>query len=183
MMKQSLFKVISCALLIFFTSCVKDLDFDQAQNFEISPTFVASLAYTKLEQTTFVSPTGTEITRITDTSNFFVFENSVTDDLVKIDVDFEIDNPFNRRFTVDFRFLDGGGTETFRLRQVAVPENTLNYKYKEEIDLSVNNSILNSKRIEVILELLPSSDGSIININERKVFTFKSAGTFYFKIN
>lgn len=182
MTKENVLKFIVCLTLVFFTSCVKDLDFDQAKNLEISPTFVVSLAYTKLDQTTFVNASGTEITRITDTSNFFVFENSVTKDLVKIDIDFEIDNPFDRKFTLDFKFLDESGIDVYNVRQIAIPENTMNYKFEEEIDLSIDNSILNSKKIEVILELLPSSDGSVININERKVFSFKSAGTFYFKI-
>ncbi|WP_408031882.1 hypothetical protein [Tenacibaculum xiamenense] len=182
-MKYRIVSIIFFIVAFGLSSCVEDLDFDQADDIELTPTYIGSLIYSNLPQTSLVSPTGVEIGRITDVTRVEIFENSVTDRLKKVDIDFEITNPFNRRFTIDFRFLNQANDETYRIPQIAVGPNVSKYKVKEEIILSENNNILNSTKIEVTLELLPSTDGSIIDINDDKTFILKSAGTFYFGIN
>ena len=169
--------------VFFFFSCVKDIDFNQADDLELTPAYVASLIFTELDQTSFVTPVGTEITRITDITNIEIFEGSMINELEKLILDFEITNSFNRKFTLDFRFLDNNNSETYRIPRILINESVNKFQVKEEIVLATNQNILNSKKIEITLELLPSSDGSIIDINEKKTLIFKSAGTFYLRIN
>lgn len=177
----------SIALYFFaifsFFSCVKDIDFDQADDLELTPTYVASLIFTELDQTSFVTPGGTEITQFRDVTNIEFFNESVSDELEKLVLDFEITNPFDRRFTLDFRFLNDTDTEVYRIPRILINENVTKLQVQEEIVLATNRSILNATKIEITLELLPSSDGSVIDFNEKKTFIFKSAGTFYFRIN
>ncbi|CAM1364106.1 conserved exported hypothetical protein [Tenacibaculum litopenaei] len=183
MTKPFLRVLVLIIMAISTVSCVQELDFDQADSIVLKPTFTASLAFTKLDQTSFVNAAGVEVRTITDKTRFELFENSAADEMEKIDIDFEITNPFNRRFTLDFRFLDDADNETYRLNQLAIAENVKDFKHREEILLTPGASIFGSRKIEVTLTLIPSTDGSIININERKIFTFKSAGTFYFNID
>ncbi len=182
-MRCKIFSIIFCIVVFGLSSCVEDLDFYQVDDIELTPTYIGSLIYSSLPQTSLVSPSGVEVGRITDVTQVEIFKNSVTDRLKKVDIDFEITNPFNRRFTIDFRFLNESNDETYRIPQIAVAPNVSKYKLKEEILLSENNNILNSTKIEVTLELLPSTDGSVVDINDNKTFIFKSAGTFYFGIN
>ncbi|WP_143032225.1 hypothetical protein [Tenacibaculum sp. MAR_2009_124] len=183
-MKCKIVSIVFCIVIfVVLSSCVEDLDFNQADDIELTPTYIGSLIYSNLPQTSLVSPTGIEVSRISDVTRVEIFENSVTDRLKKVDIDFEITNPFDRRFTIDFRFLNQANDETYRIPQIEVNQNVSKYKVKEEIILSDNSAILNSTKIEVTVELLPSADGSIIDINDDKTFIFKSAGTFYFGIN
>ncbi|AZJ33828.1 MULTISPECIES: hypothetical protein [Tenacibaculum] len=164
-------------------SCIKDIDFSQAEDIEITPVIVASLVYANLDQTSLVTPTGIEIARIREVSRLEVFNNEGAEDLNKIELNFEINNPFDRNFKLNFNFLDENNAVTYRVTSINIPKNTQAFNFQEVIDVLSNSSILNSTKIELILELLPSSDGTVIDINEPKKFTFKSAGTLYFKIN
>ncbi|CAL2076441.1 hypothetical protein [Tenacibaculum sp. 190524A02b] len=182
-MRRFLYAFLCCSISLLQLTCVKDLDFDQAKDLEITPTFKIALAHSSIEQTLFVSPSGAEVPSITDQSNFYAFENSITKDLTKIELDFEVKNPFNRRFVIDFRLLDENGGEAYDIPALEIPENAQKFEHKEVIDVVNNPNVLNTKKIEAVFSLLPSTDGSIIDINVRKVFSFKSAGTFYFKID
>ncbi|MEQ3498257.1 hypothetical protein ABMY20_00700 [Tenacibaculum sp. SSH1-16] len=164
-------------------SCIKDIDFSQAEDIEITPVIVASLVYANLDQISLVTPTGIEIARIREVSRLEVFNNEGAEDLNKIELNFEINNPFDRNFKLNFNFLDENNAVTYRVTSINIPKNTQAFNFQEVIDVLSNSSILNSTKIELILELLPSSDGTVIDINEPKKFTFKSAGTLYFKIN
>ncbi|UTD16475.1 hypothetical protein HER15_13750 [Tenacibaculum mesophilum] len=170
-------------VLITHMSCIKDIDFSQAEDIEITPVIVASLVYANLDQTSLVTPTGIEIARIREVSRLEVFNNEGAEDLNKIELNFEINNPFDRNFKLNFNFLDENNAVTYRVTSINIPKNTQTFNFQEVIDVLSNSSILNSTKIELILELLPSSDGTVIDINEPKKFTFKSAGTLYFKIN
>ncbi len=169
-------RFLGLVLLLLLASCVKNLDFDQANDLDLTPTFVVSLVNAELQQTFFVSPNGNETYQFKDEStiNFFNNDSHVT----KIDLNFEFTNPFNRQFLIDFNFLNNT-TVTHSISQISVPANATAFKFTEEIPLTANSPIYNSNKVEVTVTLLPSSDGSIIDINEPKTFIFHSAGTIY----
>ena len=182
-MKSRIINIIFCIALIGLSSCIEELDFDQVEDIKLTPTYTVSLIYSNLPQTFLVSPTGVELEKVSDVTEINIFGNSTADRLTKIDLEFEITNPFDRRFTLDFKFLNGNSVETHTIPTIQVEENVSNFKVREEILLTQNSSILDSKKIEITLKLLPSTDGSIIDINDNKSFIFQSAGTFYFGMN
>ena len=182
-MKYRIINIIFCITFIGLSSCIEELDFDQAENIQLTPTYTVSLIYSSLPQTLLVSPTGVELGSVSDVTEMNIFGNSITDGLTKMCFEFEITNPFDRKFTLDFRFLNEANIEIHKIPTIQVEEDVVNYKVKEEILLAQNSMILDSKKIEITLELLPSTDGSIIDISDNKSFIFKSAGTFYFGIN
>ncbi|MFV0248638.1 MAG: hypothetical protein ACK5H1_06735 [Tenacibaculum sp.] len=180
---MKIFGIISGLVLILFSACVKEVDFELANDIELTPAYTIPLIYSKIPQTLLVSPSGVEASRITDIANIGNLDKFIADKLEKIELNLEINNPFDRKFLLDFIFLNNLDIETYRINQIIINENQNAFKVKEEILLANNKNILNTTKIELTFELLPSSNGSIININTAKIFEFKSAGTLYFRVN
>jgi len=78
-------------------SCVKDVDFDQAQNLSIKPEIISSLVFTEVEASQF-SENGIEQQIVRDSiSNIEIFEAQfIEDNLVKAEMIFETTNSINR---------------------------------------------------------------------------------------
>jgi hypothetical protein len=169
--------------LFLCSSCIKNLDFKQAESLELTPTLVAALVNTNIKQTSMVNSSGVEETEFKDVSRFDVFSTSTFKKVEKIVIDFEVTNPFNRQFTLLLTFFDDNSTITYQFPLLTVTENVVNHKISHEIIIADSPSILNSKNLDTTIQLLPSSDGSIIDINEDKTFKFISSGTFYLKID
>ncbi len=182
-MRSKVMKYALCFFIFYFFSCVEDLDFNQADKIVLTPVYNVSLIYSKLPQTSLVTPSGVEINQISDVTKLELFTNSVADQIKKIDLSFELTNPFNRVFKLSFRFRNEMNEEVYRVPDIIINENVQKYKVKEEISLTAGDPILGATKIEVVIELLPSADGSIIDINKNKNLIFKSAGTLYFEIN
>jgi len=171
------FSVLLCG------SCVKDIDFKQAEKLELTPTIVAALVNINVKQTAIVSVSGIEKDEFIDISRSDVFSNSTFDKVEKVVVNFEITNPFNRRFTLLLFFFDDIDTVTYQFPLITVPENIDNYKFSHEIIIANSPLIVNSKNLNTTIRLLPSLDGSIIDVNDNKTFKINSSGIFYLKIN
>ena len=180
MTKHFFFLVFSLFLCV---SCIKDIDLKQAENLEFTPTLVAALVNTNIKQTSMVNSLGIEQTEFKDVSRFDVFSTSAFNKVQKMVVNFEVTNPFNRQFTLLLTFFDDNSVITYQFPLLIAPENVINHKFSHEIVIANFPSILNSKNLDTTIRLLPSSDGSIININEDKTFKFISSGTFYLKID
>ncbi len=181
MMKKNIFLLIIYTTI--YSSCVKDVDFNQIEDLKLKPTFVSALANTTLKQTAIINSSGVEINQFKDVSRFDVFSNSVFEKVEKLIVNFEINNQFDRDFTIALTFFDDNATLTYQFPLISVSENVENYKYSHEIIITDSPQILESKNLDVTVNLLPSTDGSIIDINEDKSFTFNSSGTFFLKID
>lgn len=177
-----LVKVTGVIVLMLSTSCVKDVDFDQANALELNPIYSASLVRSSIPQTAFFDPTGgTEVLQITDQATFTALDNSTTQDyLTQVDLTIEISNPFNRDFTLDFEFLDALGNPTYILTTLNIGANDVNFSHIESIIIANNPTFLQTEQIRTTFRLLP---GTIIDQTIPRTLTFKSAGTFYFQIN
>lgn len=178
-------KLLLVGVVVFFTSCVKELDFNQADQLELTPAYSVSLVNFEVPQTLLINPvTGVEQVSITDKSDFLVFNNSVAqENLDRVVFNIEISNPFDRDFNLTLRLLDENDVETYQPIVLNVEANNTDFKHEEVILLANNSDVLNSEQIETTIELTPSNGGSMIDINDPKILTFKSAGTFYFRIN
>lgn len=170
--------------VLLFSSCLKHVDFNQVEDFSAEPIFETSLVYFTLNQIDFFDIVNSVevVTPINDTSGFTVFKSKfVKENLIKADLNFEINNQFNRRFTVNIAFFDDNNLETHKFDPIIVDENNQNFKHLEEISISGNNQFLSSTKIRVSIELSPSSDGSVLDPNDEQKLEFKSSGTFYLK--
>ena len=169
--------------ILLCSSCVKNIDFEQAESIELTPTVVAALVNIDIKQTTIVNTSGIENTEFIDVSRFDVFSNSTFDKVEKMVVNFEIANPFDRSFTLLLLFFDDNDTVTYQFPLISIPENVVNYKFAHEIIIANSPLILGSKNLNTTIRLLPSLDGSIVDINDNKILKITSSGTFYLKLN
>tara|TARA_R110002124_G_scaffold86577_6_gene223736 strand:+ start:1982 stop:2536 length:555 start_codon:yes stop_codon:yes gene_type:complete len=171
--------------IFLFSSCVKYVDFEQIEDLTVEPVFTSSLVYFTLDQVTFFDRINSVevITPISKTSKFLSLNSSfVKNNLIKLELEFEISNQFDRDFTINVEFLDDNNTRTHRFNTFNVDANNLNYAQKEVINIINNQLFLSSTKIRVSVQLSPSNNGAVINPNVVKNLVFKTAGTFFLKL-
>jgi hypothetical protein len=177
------FKLFLLFSLFVASSCVKDLDFNQAEDLVITPEVAVSLVKSTLNQNQLVVG-GMEVTSLSQTSEFTAFDNSIAqEDLRRILFQFEAINTFDRDFTIDFIFYDEFDVETYRIPTLVINANDDEFSMNDEVIIANTPRFLESTQIEVQFNLMPSSDGSTLDPNVPDTLTFKSAGIFYFTIN
>lgn len=102
-------KVLSFfALLCIVTSCVKDTDFDQADEITVAPVYELDLVFFDVESSEFVPeerPEGAH--KVTDTTEVrFLDDSFVQESLVRAEVFFKFTNSIPRSFLTQIEFLD-----------------------------------------------------------------------------
>jgi len=170
--------------ILMLSSCIKHVDFNQIEDFSAKPIFESSLVYFTLNQIDFFDVVNSVevVTPIDDTSGFTILKSKfVKDNLIETELNFEVNNQFDRRFTVNITFLDDNNVETHRFNPIIVTENNQNFKQKEIIIIAGNEQFLLSTKVRVSIELSPSSDGSVLDPNTEQKLEFKSSGIFYLK--
>jgi len=171
-------------VLWLMTSCVKHVDFDQVDDFSLKPVFQTSLVYFTLNQINFFDVVNSVelVTPINDVSGFTILQNSfVKDNLIKAELEFNLENQFDRGFTVSIEFLDNNNNITHKFSQFVIAANDNNYKKVETILIANNQEFLSSTKVKVSIVLTPSSNGAVLDPNKEQTLTFKSAGTFYLR--
>lgn len=106
-MKSNLINRISILLFlsVLCLSCSSDLDFDQTKDLKLEPVFVANLAYFNVPATELANTGGGLV--VGDVQEFDAFkEKFFRDNLVKAELNFELENTIIRSFTVDVVLLD-----------------------------------------------------------------------------
>lgn len=170
--------------IFLFSSCIKHVDFEQIEDLTAEPVFKTSLAYFTLNQITFFDRINSlEIVAPISRSSKFLSLNSsyVRENLIKVELEFEINNQFDRDFTVNFEFLNEKNNVTHSFDTFNIAANNLKYLHKETIIVSFNRSFLSSTKIRILVQLSPSSNGSSIDPAIEKKLVFKTAGTFFLK--
>ena len=169
--------LIICFLALF--SCANNLDFDQINDYSVTPTISASLAYFTILPSRFFDSTGNQsITVIEDESEIRVLDNSFFQEkLVKIDFYIAIKNEFDNDFSVQVDFLDDDRILMGSLNEIRVEAKELDFEYKETIEVSVNPNILNARILRVTLRIDNTATPlNSLNIDE---FQFKSSVITY----
>lgn len=161
--------------IIFFQNCTKPVDFDQIDNANIEATYITTLIHFNLTAPNFLNESNEEISLTTD-----VIEIPLSNDsepyLEKIEFTVITKNTFDRSFALSFVFFDASNTLIYTLNPtIIVPENSSELTTILEIPQEDISVIYNTKYIGVTIILLPSDDGSIININETSEFNLKSS--------
>ena len=113
-MKTKKVYVLLCILcvLILSISCVKDLDFEQAEDVVLTPTYEVDFVYFKVDTNRFadfdIDPTIfiPEVI-VNDTLDYDLLGTDfVVDNLERVELTFEFRNSIERDFNFDFGFLD-----------------------------------------------------------------------------
>ena len=92
--------------MLFFTSCVKDTDFDQTDDILVTPIIELDFLFFNLEPESF-SDIGVNNLIVSDTTNFdFLNDEFIVDNLIKAEFFFKNTNSFPVDFISEYKFLD-----------------------------------------------------------------------------
>jgi hypothetical protein len=181
-MKYSFFKrTIGILLLILTFSCSSDLDFNQADQFNIKPVFTTNLAYFKLEAGQFVVD-GVEQSTFSYISNVDFFNTGfIRDDLVRTELYFRVKNTINRAYTYNITFLDANSIPIHTINmEIPAYNGTEIVVEKTEVFNSSNIDILkNTKSIIFSILMLP---GPPLNAASPGRVELSSSITAYFDV-
>lgn len=165
-------------MISFFISCTDDLNFDNI-NLNLDPVFNGPVVYFKLTQNDFLEDdNSTEISSITDLSDFEVFKpTDIRENTIEAVIDFEVENSFDRAFEISVTFLDGDGNLVYTFPDLQIDEGNLNYTFSHSITIQNSPTFLNSRTMSIEVHLMPSSNPLDASIS--KTLEFRSVGTFY----
>jgi len=106
-MKKKIYPIfLLIAVVLFFSACIKDTDFDQTEEIEISPTIELDFLFFNLHSQSFIENGVTNLV-ISDTTNFnFLNDDFVVDHLERAEFFFKNTNSIPAQFTLQFEFLN-----------------------------------------------------------------------------
>lgn len=164
---------------VFFFSCSQTLDFDQINEYTTSPSFSTPLIFFSISPNDFTAPLGNPLTtEISDHTDFKLFENKIIkSNLVKLDFNIKIRNEINRDFTLEINLLNESNALIYRLNDLKINANNLDFKQLESIDVRLNPNVKNFTRVQIKLSL--DDKTTPINASDIGNFELKSAATVY----
>ena len=163
----------------FLSSCVDNLDFDQV-NLDIDPIVNSPLVYLDVDQNDFFDDTtNAEISAIADVSDLTIFQSSVVrENLTRVVFNFEIENGFNRGFTINVVFLDDNDNVTYTVNpDLLIGPGVSDYSATRTISLASSPQLLNSSKVRINLTI--SNSSTPIDPDIPQFLSFKSAGIYY----
>jgi hypothetical protein len=168
-------------LPLLFASCSSDLDFDQLNDLKLKPVVVANLAHFDVPASQLRDDGGTHIAF--DTREFDVFKDRFfTDDLLKAELDSEIENTIDRAFSLQLILLNANN-ETLETISFPVPAytGTANViKYPTEV--FENQRLEQLKQTVKIGFVLIVASGPPLDENSVGSIKLKSGATAYLEI-
>lgn len=168
-------------LILFFSSCSSDLDFDQVKDLKLEPVFVANLAYFDIQASQLIDDGGDHL--VYDVRGFDIFkEKFFNDHLKKAAFDFEIENNIDRTFEVNLLLMSADDTVLERLSYI-VPAyngspNIIKYPTEVFVDerLDLLKQTVKIGFIVLVQSGTPLNEGSVGNLKLR------SSATAYLEI-
>ena len=168
---------------ILCLSCTEPVNFNQIDDFEISPVIESSLIFLDEPAHRF-SNNDNELNTIQDFVQVDFFNNNfIVENLIKAEFVFETTNSINRAFQVQVDFLDSNDQiqHTFTFFTAASPNNTnVVSNYTEVFQDNSLTALKNTSKLVFTLNMLP---GMAINQNTIGRISVKSKAVFYFNID
>lgn len=175
---KSLFKIAFLSLLVFFVSCVKDVDLDQTDEIVLPPTAAIDLIYFDLELEELSVGSGGNLRAVDETRLDFLDDDYIQTGLMRADFNFRFTNSFQNAFTADFLFRSETNAIRHQIR-VDIPAGTAEspavVDYTEIIDETQIGKI--RKSIKVTVEIDMQEDP----VNAEGNLKLQSRGTYYFE--
>lgn len=173
-------------ILIFITSCVKDVDFDQAENLSISPVLESSLIYFNFDAPRFQTNDGTENVVEGDTFEMDIFNDDFArDNLVKAEMFFEVKNSINRRFQAEVQFLDADDqvVHTFTINVIPNGNTEVVTTHTEIFENETLNQLKNTVKMGLTLTMFADASGVSLDENSPGTIQMRSKATLFLEID
>ncbi|WP_196885285.1 hypothetical protein [Aureivirga sp. CE67] len=176
-MKKWLFVFGMISILLF--SCTDSLDFDQADDAEFLTQNKLSIVHFTLKGIDFTEYQDLEVVSAKDSTRFDVFEQEfVQKHLVKLDLQFTINNRFNYNTLVNIFFKNDAGERIYQVGPLLAPSG------KEEMFIHTIEDegidALKDSR-EIVIELTSQKDSD--DFTEDMFLHFESSGIFHLNIH
>ena len=164
-------------LLVFFSSCIKDTDFDKADDILLNPFVDLDLIYFNLPANRFFdSVTNTPVLIVKDTTALpFLNDSEVRGNVKRIVFSFEVENSIQREFQLDFEFLNRGNNVVYTSQMTVFSGTIENPTVVEFIDTVEGQDLLNltkAQRLAVSVAIASSNQNLSGNINLQSIATY-----------
>lgn len=181
MKKNLLMPTVGLLAVLLLFSCIKDTNFDEAQNIALTPVVELDLIYFNVDASEFFdSINNISILTLRDTTEIrFLDDTDFQESLIRAEFQFNFTNSIPREFMVDFQFLSEENEETYVIGTIVnqgtvqVPVFTQfieNVEGEEILQLTQANKV-------VVSITIPSSDASL-----RGILNLQSKTTYYLEI-
>lgn len=179
-MKLTPLVLILLLIQSFLLSCVNNADFDQI-NIDAEPEFDVPLIFFELDQLDFINDTdGTENLTISDITDLEVFQSSaVQDNLVRIEIRYDIVKNFNREFNFTIKLLNGNGNSIYEFSPAVMSKTQETLQLTEVIKVSTHPEVLNTRKTSVTVSITPSPNA--LDPDVQQILRFRSIGRCYFR--
>lgn len=182
MLKQ----IFPILLLLIVTSCVKDVDFEQADDLLISPVLESSLIFFDFPASEFEEPTGTAIVVVQDELELDIFNDEfLRDNLIKAEFFFEVTNSIDRSFRADIIMYDANSIVTHAFDIAVTPDgnNEVVVTHTELFEDALLDQLKNTTRMQFVLSMFPSSTGIPLDATSIGNIKMRSKATLFFEID
>ena len=164
-------------------SCVKNVDFDQVNDLQLTPVFDVSLLFFEETPDRFIADDMEVIGNfISDTTDLVISENSfVIENITRAELEFEFTNTISRNFRAEVVFLNAERVP-IRTIDLNIPENQAGSAttHIENFPKEDINVIAATAQLVINFFLLPG--GEAITRNTQGILKLRSKGTFYLLI-
>lgn len=129
------------AVCIIAISCVKDVDFDQAEEVYLENEFVTDLVYFNLTTSNFVDVDNDVVVNstVTESTNLeFLDDQFIQENLVELAIEMEYQNTFQQSFTNRARFLNRANQEM--------------YSFQFDVDGSADGSVVTTRFVDTLTQ-------------------------------
>ncbi len=172
-------KYLLLPLLLLFTSCVKDVDFDQYSEIAVSPTVAIDLVYVSLSTPDFMKvEAAAPLSFKEEVQLDFEEYDFIQKDLVKIQLEFNYLNTFPQKFQSTIRFMAGKKTVKYTV-PVEIPAGSpLEPQVIELVEVIEGKEleiIKHSSRMTIELEMEPNTqqiEGEL-ELRAKALYTFE----------
>lgn len=169
-----------CGFVLLATGCVKDQDFNQADELVLTPVIETDLVFLQLTQDNFVNSSGeAEVSFVSQTTNLnFIRNGFIQNDLSRIDFTFDTANSFRQPFNTIVTFLDEAGQVAYELTFFVPASDTgevVNGTYIESVMGEDLQRLKNAVSLQVSSSIILSEDPIMGTLD------FKSKARLYFE--
>ncbi|WP_420574710.1 hypothetical protein [Kordia sp.] len=179
-------KIAPLLFLFIVASCVKDVDFEQAEDISISPVLESSLLFFNFPASQFSEPTGTAIVTESDDLEFDIFNDEfLRDNLIRAEFFFETTNSIDRNFRAEVFMYDTNDQITHAFSFGVIPDgnNEVITTHTEVFEDALLEELKNTVRIEFILSVFPSPTGIPLDASSIGNIKMRSKATLFFQID
>ncbi|QLE00567.1 hypothetical protein HX109_02940 [Galbibacter sp. BG1] len=181
-----LFKLFSLSvILLLMASCVRDVDFDQADEFAIEPVVEVSILYFDLKASTLGEITNNDLGgEIEETTRLDLFSDPfVEENLMEATFTFEFTNTIQRAFSAVIILLDEADNELRRIPIYVGESNGQENVVRTIVNFDATEVALLKQMENLTVELGLEPGNPELDSNSPGNLYLKSAGTFFLNID